>query len=211
MRRMHSSLPTILLLALAVLVVGPAEAKKKKKLLHGIPMVWSPTDDIGDVGVVNLTDLYDITIGVTPFTDKRRDPEVIAKNIEDMDDGVVLEVTTSDDVGAWVSDRFVFVLESLGMTVASTDADVEIEGEIRRFFVEEDNMYEGDVGILLTVKKGDEVLWKGMTNGSAKRWGRSYKADNYFETLSDATLEAIHNAIRDRHFRDALAGKSSKK
>ncbi|MCH9648307.1 MAG: hypothetical protein K0U98_08715 [Deltaproteobacteria bacterium] len=210
MSRMHSFLPLTLLLTLAVFLATPADAKKRKKLLHDIPMVWSPTDEIGDLGVVDLTKLYDRTIQFGTFTDKRKDPELIAKNIEDQDDGVVLEVTTTDDIGEWVGSQFALVFEGLGLTLEEEGGDVIVEGEVRRFFVTEDSTYKGDVGVLLTVKsKSGENLWKGMVSGTAGRWGRSYSKGNYFETLSDSTLEAIHNAISDRNFRKALAGESS--
>ncbi len=210
MSRKHSFLPLTLLLTLAVFLATPADAKKKKKLLHDIPMVWSPTDEIGDLGVVDLTKLYDRTIQIATFTDARKDSELIAKNIEDQDDGVVLEVTTTDDIGEWMSTQFALVFEGLGLTLDTEGGDVIVEGEVRRFFVTEDSTYKGDVGVLLTVKsKSGDTLWKGMVSGSAGRWGRSYNAGNYYGTLSDSTLEAIHNAISDRKFRNALEGKAS--
>jgi hypothetical protein len=43
-----------------------------------------------------------------------------------------------------------------------------------------------------------------VTNGSASRWGRSYKADNYYETLSDSLLDALHKLLSNADFIAAL-------
>ena len=46
-----------------------------------------------------------------------------------------------------------------------------------------------------------------MASGTSSRWGRSYKAENYYETISDSLLEATTNAIQDEGFRKGLASK----
>jgi hypothetical protein len=40
--------------------------------------------------------------------------------------------------------------------------------------------------------------------GSSKRFGRSYKAENYYETMSDAITHAASNLANDTGFHQAL-------
>jgi hypothetical protein len=48
------------------------------------------------------------------------------------------------------------------------------------------------------------TLWKGTVAGAAKRWGKSYSEDNYFEVLSDAYLRALQELFQDEEFRAAV-------
>jgi hypothetical protein len=67
----------------------------------------------------------------------------------------------------------------------------------------ETNTYKGEVRLKLTVKRADKEEWIGVAAGTSSRFGRSYKAENYYETLSDALLEASERAVRDEGFRKA--------
>lgn len=40
--------------------------------------------------------------------------------------------------------------------------------------------------------------------GDAERFGRSYKADNYCETMSDMVIRATYNLLANAGFREAL-------
>jgi len=48
-------------------------------------------------------------------------------------------------------------------------------------------------------------VWQGITEGSASRFGRSYKAENYYEALSDSLIEATTSLMRNPGFHAALA------
>ena len=50
-----------------------------------------------------------------------------------------------------------------------------------------------------------EVLWRGDAEGHAQRFGQSYRADNYYESLSDPLLEAVHSLAVNPGFRKAIA------
>jgi hypothetical protein len=55
---------------------------------------------------------------------------------------------------------------------------------VKRFFVREDASYKSEVAIHLTVVDRDgKVLWNRLASGEATRFGRSYKAENYYEVL----------------------------
>jgi hypothetical protein len=47
-------------------------------------------------------------------------------------------------------------------------------------------------------------LWAGVVTGDSTRWGRSYSAANYYETMSDMLLRATYNLLANSGFRDAL-------
>jgi hypothetical protein len=83
--------------------------------------------------------------------------------------------------------------------------DVSVSGEIRQFFVTETNLYHGDLSLLVHVKnsKGKEI-WSGIIPGGAEHFGRSYKADNYYETMSDMVMRAAYNLLTNADFRAAL-------
>jgi hypothetical protein len=67
------------------------------------------------------------------------------------------------------------------------------------------DLYKGDVRMVVTLTDANgKSLWTGTTGGSASRFGRSYKAENYFEALSDSLIEATYNLLRNPGFHDAL-------
>lgn len=198
---------TVTLLVLVAAAFAPSAALAKKKPLHDIPLVWKPTDEIGELGTVDLTGLGSVEVRVEPFADGRDEPAKIGANMEDADEGKVLEVTTSDEVGPWVADRFAWAIEQFGIDTADEGGTVVLTGEVKRFFVTESQTYDSDVGVKITLEAPDgTVLWEGLANGSATRFGRSYRADNYYETLSDAVLQAAFDLLQNDAFRKALAG-----
>ena len=70
----------------------------------------------------------------------------------------------------------------------------------------ETNTYKGEVRLKVSAKRGEKEEWVGVASGTSSRFGRSYKADNYYETLSDALLEAAERAVKDEGFHKATAG-----
>jgi hypothetical protein len=206
-RRRATFVAAVTLLALVAAALAPAAAVARKKPLRDIPLVWKPTDEIGELGTVDLTGLGDVEVRIEPFTDDRDRPEKIGENVEDADEGDVLEVTTSDQVGPWVADRFAWAFEQFGVDTTKEGGTLVLKGEVKRFLVTESQTYESDVGIKLSLETpGGEVLWEGIANGSATRFGRSYKAENYYETLSDAVLQAAFHLLQTQAFHGALAG-----
>lgn len=189
---------------LALLITVPLEAQKYKRC-EDIPLIWSPTTMIGELAPINLTGLTSIAIEIPPFSDSRTgdDPTLFGENHED---ALVKRATTPDDIPAFVHMHFSDTLINLGLRIVKSDGDVILEGDIRRFFVREDNTYEGDVQILVKARRGDEILYEGLATGSSDRFGRSYKAENYYETISDALLEAAHKLAFSSAFRRGLVG-----
>jgi len=194
-------------LALIGLLVlsASALAKSKKTRCENVPLVWSPTDELGDLAPVSLTGLTDISIEVAPFTDARSEPpEKIGENVEDVEDYGLKLATTQDDVPTFVRQHFVGLLGDFGFRTTDSGGDVRLEVELRKFFVREGDTYEGEVRLLVKMKDGGKTTYEALVGGSATRWGRSYKAENYFETLSDSLIDAVHNMVTSNDFRTAL-------
>jgi hypothetical protein len=122
-----------------------------------------------------------------------------------LDDEGHAEVTTRDDVGSWCSQQLTSLLGKAGVELVPSGADLAISGKVRRFFVDEGDDYVGTVILQITVTDatGREV-WSGQAAGAATNWGRTYKAQNYLETLSDAFLRAFDSWLTDPRFAIAL-------
>jgi hypothetical protein len=181
-------------------VAGPVVAQKT---LEGIPLVWKPSNK-KSAGVVSLAGLMDVKIQVDPFVDTRDNK---AKFGENQEDKAPRPVTTSGSVAEFCTQNFRNVLKQYGLTVVPSGGDVVVAGEILEFMVNETNTYKGEVRLKLAVKKHGKTEWGGVAAGGSTRWGRSYKAENYYETISDALLEASTHAVEDEGFRKALAAK----
>jgi hypothetical protein len=52
-----------------------------------------------------------------------------------------------------------------------------------------------------------KTLWEGVTNGESSRLGRSFRADNYYQSLSDALTVATSHLLQDSAFQTAIAHK----
>jgi hypothetical protein len=186
-------------IALVLLVASLCACAKKP--LDNVPLVWKPTSE-AKLGAINLTEIGHTKIRLDSFRDVRQHPELIAENREDP---VPKPVTTRDNVGEFVSTHMRDVLGSAGLDVVDDNADVVISGEVRQFFVEETSTYNGSVAVRLTARnRARAVLWSGSAVGSAKRFGRSYSQENYYEVLSDSIIDATATLMRDPDFRRAL-------
>jgi hypothetical protein len=190
--------------ALAIMSITGAACAADK--LEGIPLKWKPTSAIGKGVALDLTDLSDRKIQIDAFADARKDTSgLIGENREK---AVPKKVSTPDSVPDFVTSNMRQLMSKVGLNVVESGGDAVVGGEIRSFFVEETDTYMGDVTLRVTVKdKSGKTLWSGASSGASKRFGRSYKADNYYETLSDALIEATQGLLQNPGFNKALAGK----
>ena len=190
-----------LLLTLALLA-GCSSAPTK---LENIPLVWKPEKHpTASVGVAS-PDLFKAKIKVAPMTDSRKDAALIGENREKQP---VRTVTTSDNVADFVTNQFKALLSSAGMTVVDSGETVVIKGDVQQFFVTETDNYVGDVRLGITVANAaGKPLWQGTTSGSSNRVGSSYRAGNYYESLSDALSVATSNLLQNQGFQAAITPK----
>ena len=175
-------------------------ASSKTKLLEHIPLQWRPTSDL-QLGTTQMTAS---PVMVATFTDDRDSKEVIGENREDDEPK---PVTTTDDVGAFVSMHIRQLFDEAGIKTVDSNGAVTIRGEVKKFFVREKGTYKSDVAIHLTVIDQDgKTLWNGLASGEATRFGRSYKAENYYEVLSDAVVNTVSSMLQAADFQKAISG-----
>lgn len=128
-------------------------------------------------------------------TDQREKKDVIGQNIEEVTPKVVL---TSDDPAAFVRGVVVRQLQTRGATIAAagTPARRQVVVQLTNFYCTESNMYRSSVVFKAQVFGEDgKPMWDGLVSGTAETWGRSYKAEDYQETLSDATSDAVAHLL----------------
>jgi hypothetical protein len=187
-----------------LLIAGAAPAAPK--LLENIPLVWSPTSTLAGEGPLNLGGaLLTRKIHLDLLVDTRKNPALIAENREN--EKKILPVTTSDSVAAFVTQHLGDMLQKGGLTLTDGPVDVTISGEIRDFFVTESPSYHGSVSLVLHARnaKGKEI-WSGNVEGEADRFGRSYKAQNYYEVIADMVIKASYRLMDNPEFQKALGG-----
>ncbi|PMQ04260.1 MULTISPECIES: YajG family lipoprotein [Dyella] len=178
---------------------GSAMASKD---LSNIPLVWSPTQSFAEFGAVDLNGISNVKVQINGFTDVRKNPALIAENHEK---NPVRQVTTKDNVAAFLTDHVKETFTKAGLNVVDSGGDVVVSGEIRDFFVNENDQYVGNVTVYVTVTNtAGKVLWQGVAGGGATNFGRSYKADNYYETLSNSVLKLSNSLLNSQGFHSAL-------
>jgi hypothetical protein len=188
---------TVLLMAMIATAVA-VQAISASKLLSDVPLVWKPTSQL-NFGAVQSSESK---IQFQTFKDVRKDPALIGENHED---STPKPVTTKDDVGAFVTPHIREIFDRAGLTTVDSGGSVIITGEVRQFYVDETSTYKGDVVLHIAVTSpSGKSLWEGNTTGSSTRFGRSYKLDNYHETLSDAIIDATGSLLQNSGFQDAL-------
>jgi len=162
------------------------------------PLVWQPTDSIQDLDLSKVAPLYKDKIKVLPFVDLRANKKELAQ-----------KVTTKDDVAAWSTDRFKYILKQVGLNIVDAGETVVIKGDILTFVVVEDSLYRGNIGIKLFVESTEgKLIWQGMLVGRSNRWGGTYKLDNYYEAISNTYLDAVKNILRNDSFVSAFKRES---
>jgi len=209
---------TCALLVSAALAAGTARAEQKTDAqkasdkikqerveLLNIPLVWKPTVTISALGAIDLSAFQNAKITIKPFTDLRLKPSEIGKNVEKRMSEKGLLVTTRDNVAAWVTDKFGLILREFDVPVVTEGGGMAIEADIVKFFVTEESTYKADVGLKIRLKsKTGDVVWEGMIAVTNKRWGNSYKADNYYELLSNSCIDVVQNLLKNDSFIQAV-------
>jgi hypothetical protein len=186
---------------LVMLLLVTASAYAKPRLLEHVPLQWKPTSEL-QLGAMQMSDA---PIQFETFHDVRDDKEAIGENLED---DKPKPVTTTDDVGAFVSSHMRELFDRAGLRTVASNGAVTIKGEVRQFFVRETTTYKSLVAVHLTVVSRDgRTLWSGVASGDATRFGRSYELENYYEVLSDAIVNTVSSMLQSAQFQKALSGR----
>jgi hypothetical protein len=170
--------------------------------LTDVPLVWKADNNALLSDSTTLTVLLTHKIKLEPFGDSRSNKQEIGKNIEKAE---VRTVTTKDNVAAWCTERMKDILRQYGMSVVENDATVIIKAELINFYVTESSVYSAIVTLRVSASdpKG-KVLWQGVISAEAQRFGRSYKLENYQESLSYAFLDAVKTLLNNQGFNAAI-------
>lgn len=173
--------------------------------LEGIPLTWSPTSPMSERAPVDVKGLEGLKLQIDPFTDRREDPAFIGRNMNTVP---LRKVTTNEDVARFVTYQVKLLMAGQGLKVVESGGEVILKGEIRKFFAEETHRYNAEVELQATFTDANgKLLWAVVTTGTSSRFGLAYKADNYYEVLSDALIGATHQLVHNPGFRKALTGK----
>jgi hypothetical protein len=177
-------------------------ASARTALLEHVHLQWRPTSDLR----LGAMEMSEAPIQFEIFQDARENKEAIGENRED--EGKPKPVTSSDDVGAFVSSHMRELFGKAGLKTVDSGGAVTIKGEVRQFFVRETATYKSEVAVHVTVvDQSGKTLWSGMASGDATRFGRSYKLENYDEVLSDAIVNTVSSMLQSADFQKALAGR----
>jgi hypothetical protein len=183
----------VMLLALT----GSAYAKTAP--LEHVRLQWKPTSELR----LDAQEMSQVPIQFEIFEDVRDNREAIGENRED---DQPKPVTTTDDVGGFVSTHMRELFDRGGLKTVDSNGAVTIKGEVRQFFARETSIYKSEVVVHLTVVgSGGKTLWSGVASGAATRFGRSYKLENYCEVLSDAIVNTVSSILKSAEFQRALS------
>jgi hypothetical protein len=187
------------LLLTLMLVSVALDGHAETLLLAHMPLLWRPTSELAS----GTTDMDATPIRFETFQDVRNDKEKVGENLEN---DQPKPVTTTDDVGSFVSSHMGQLFDRAGLKIVDSDAAVTIKGEVRQFFARETSTYNSQVEVRLTlVDRDGNTIWKGLASGEATRFGRSYRIENYYEVLSDAVVNTVSSLLRSAEFRKALS------
>jgi hypothetical protein len=168
--------------------------------LEHVPLQWKPTSDLQ----LGTTEMSQTPIQFESFQDVRDNKQAIGENREHE---TPRPVTTSDDVGAFVSSHMRGLFDHAGMKTVDNNGAITIKGEVKTFFVRETSTYKSEVAVHLTVvDRNGKTLWNGLATGDATRFGRSYKLENYYEALSDGIVNTVSSMLQSAPFQSALSG-----
>lgn len=171
--------------------------------LFNIEMKWEPTTDFKEVTEKGIKSFAQKKVKIEKFKDERKtsDSSLVGKNIEDSKEKIV---TTKSDLAEFVTDGLKKTLSGAGVDLVDSGETYSVSGSVRNFFVTEKDTYVGDITLFFIVKKGGKQLWSGSVVGTNKRFGRSYKLDNYQETFSDMIIEAAKELFANPEFKEKI-------
>lgn len=184
-----------------MLVLTAVTVSAKSALLENVPLQWKPTSQL-KLGTMQMVST---AIQFETFTDIRDNKEAIGENREN---DTPKPVTTTDDVGAFISTHMRELFDKAGLKTVDGGGAVMVKGEVKQFFARETSTYQSNAVIHLTVSGSDgKTLWTGIVQGDATRFGRSYKIENYYEVLSDAIVNTVSSMLGSTEFQKALSGR----
>lgn len=189
---------TMLISGLFVTLTSNAFAKDT---LTDVELMWKGTSDLKEFSGVNIDKMSSHKIAIEKFKDNRKNPARVGENRESKE---ILPVETTSDVAGFVTDNLKTTLTKAGLDIAKDKADYTLTGEINDYFITETTTYKGNITLKLRLNKGGKTVWQGVVRGNNSRFGKSYKLDNYLESLSDVIVDAGSNLVKNDGFQKAF-------
>ena len=190
-------------LAFAAVLLACAGGCGKKASSVTVPMKFRPTSQMNMNAFAG--DLPESTVFVGQVTDARDRQEQVGENLEE--ENPVPVFASGTEPTEFVRGVMTSLLTRAGLQVGQDEgqADRVLLTDLHHFWTQETNTYEAEVRATVTVQdRGGRQLWKGTVNGTAERFGRSLKAENYQEVFSDAALKMVEGLLNNAGFRAAL-------
>jgi len=172
--------------------------------LKNILLDWRLSDYHAPAAVTRRF-LASLTLHCPVFIDKRTmDTTIIGKNVEHSKEKTV---TTCESVAQWCHQHFLGMLQSAGAKLTEDSTVISIRGTVNQFFVTESSTYEGVASMTFQVRDGARTeLYSKTIECKASNWGRSFNAQNYQETLSNALVSVYKTLFEDENFLRAIKG-----
>ncbi len=195
----------IIFSALFLFTTSPLQAKT---LLDKIEMNWRPTTSLSIFDKVEYKYLTSVKIKIEKITDGREaaDPQLIGQNSEDAPK--ILPVKTVSDIGEFYKNGMTDTMKKLGFDISDSNTDFTLGGKITHLFIEETNTYAGAMTMKVFLKKANKVVWETTIMVENKRFGRSYKLDNYMEVFSDLSIEVVSALLENEKFKASFGIKA---
>jgi hypothetical protein len=167
--------------------------------LKNLPLSWRGVNSSPkpSVSVARAFAAAPFAVGVR---DVRPDPTAVGVF---QDNGFV--VRTSDNVAQYCSTRLGEMLARAGARLNEPPLAV-LEAELLEYNVAESGAFNGLVRVRAVLRRGSEVTWTRIFEGTSKHRGRSHSPENYNAALSNAFASVTEQLVRDDGFARALGG-----
>jgi hypothetical protein len=176
---------------------------------NNLELKWMPTTDLKTFNEIDYKSIMNSKIKIDKFTDARNPiTSLIGENVENPKK--IRQVNTNSDIGLFYKNGFTDVLKKLGFEITDLKPDYILSGKLTHLFVQEKNTYEGSLILKLQLKKGNSVIWEDVINVEKKRFGKSFKMENYLEVYSDLGIEALKSTLESNNFKKSFQTKTDK-
>lgn len=207
--------PTLLLIPVLIVIASAAAAGP---LELRVDLKFVPTDAEEVLEKRGVVSVAGPPFEIVSAVDQRPEPRnLIGENREKRRDPYsrqlgygdgAIPVRAASDVASWITRTLTDTFRDWG-TPSVPGAVLVLRTEIVKLFVVEEHTYQAEANMKFTLERrnGPEI-WSGVVGGAATRFGRSLKAENYREVISDAVFACYSKLWVDPAFRAAWAGKT---
>ncbi|MBC7741755.1 MAG: hypothetical protein H7061_06145 [Bdellovibrionaceae bacterium] len=191
-------------IVIVVLISVPAAAQR---LLVDVDLYWKPSASVSDLNLNDVNKKSTLMIEIKDF--RTISPLTrIGINLEEPKN--FLPVDTETNIAQFVQTHLSEELSRAGLQIKNLQPDFILTGELKEFFVKETDSYQGIVTIHYILKSKNKTFWQKEITASNAKSGRSYKLDNYAETLSDTVMDSLQKLLSDPEFKKAFQTKKEK-